>query len=98
MCCILFISSFFDDNWGWEFSDCWSDSYKTLIYCEIEDGKYYYFALGRLLSIRDYLIDQSYSGDLCRELGIYSYSDIFRCPKYEIKRVKRENLLTKLLG
>ena len=92
----LLILTFIDGpDESWEFSYCWVDSYKSLVSCEIEDGKYYYLAMGRLLGIKDIIINQEYC-QITKELGIGTFGDIFRCPKYETKQVKRENLLIKL--
>jgi hypothetical protein len=65
-----------------------------LIYCEEEDGFFYYFALGRLISKRDTQISRYYKPN--RELKINGFRDLFICPKYQTKKSKRETLLNKI--
>lgn len=81
-----------DDDAGWEFSDCWEDAFCTLIYCEEEDGYFYYFALGRLISKRDRQI----SYRMMSELHLDGFRDLYRCPKYQTKKQRRETLLDEI--
>ncbi len=83
-----------DDDIGWELEDCWKEAFCTLIYCEEENGNFYYFALGRLIDKRNKQVSRSYS--ITRELGIDGFRDLYRCPKYQTKTQKRETLLNKI--
>lgn len=83
-----------DDDLGWELEDCWYEAFGTLIYCEEENGKFYYFALGRLISERDRQVSRSYK--ITRELSIGGFRDLYRCPKYQTKTQRRETLLNKI--
>jgi hypothetical protein len=95
---IILIVAFFiglgDDDIGWEIGDSWEEAFCSLIYCEEEDGVFYYFALGRLINKRDTQIGRYYKAT--RELGITGFRDLYRCPKYQTKKEKRETLLSKL--
>jgi YD repeat-containing protein len=83
-----------DDDAGWEFSDCWEDAFCTLIYCEEENGEFYYFALGRLISKTNRQVSRSYK--ITNELHIDGFRDLYRCPKYQTKTQRRETLLNKI--
>ena len=83
-----------DDDAGWEFGDCWDEAFTTLIYCEEENGEFYYFALGRLISKTDRQVNRRYS--ITNELRIDGFRDLYRCPKYQTKTQKRETLLNKI--
>ena len=83
-----------DDDVGWEFGDCWDEAFCTLIYCEEEDGYFYYFALGRLISKRDRQISRSYR--MMSELHLDGFRDLYRCPKYQTKKQRRETLLDEI--
>ncbi len=92
---ILIICTFInDDDVGWEFQDVWVESFTTLIYCEEEDGYFYYFALGRLISKRDKQINRNYR--MVGELHIDGFRDLYRCPKYQTKKQRRETLLDEI--
>jgi hypothetical protein len=92
---ILIICTFInDEDVGWEIEDSWSTAFTTLIYCEEEDGYFYYFALGRLISKRDRQVSRSYR--MTSELHIDGFRDLYRCPKYQTKTQKRETLLNKI--
>lgn len=84
-----------DDDIGWELGDCWSEAFSTLIYCEEENGYFYYFALGRLISKTDRQVSRSYR--ITNELRIDGFRDLYRCPKYQTKTQKRETLLNKFV-
>lgn len=79
-----------DDTSGWEIEDCLKESLPFLITCELEDGKYYYMALGRLIKITD----KSHFAD---NLGIRNFTDILNCPKFKTKRQNRSDKLDQLL-
>ena len=81
-----------DDEADWEFGDCWDEAFTTLIYCEEEDGYFYYFALGRLISKRDRQI----SYRMMSELHLDGFRDLYRCPKYQTKKQRRETLLDEI--
>ena len=83
-----------DDDIGWELEDAWKEAFSTLIYCEEENGYFYYFALGRLISKRDRQISRSYVA--AKELNIDGFRDLYRCPKYQTKTQRRETLLNKI--
>ena len=87
----VLIVSILGDDVGWEFEDCWQEAFSTLIYCELENDVYYYFALGRMIDKRDRQIDR-YSC-AARTLNISSFRQLYRCPKYKTKRQNRENIL-----
>ena len=83
-----------DDDIGWELEDCWGEAFCTLIYCEEENGEFYYFALGRLISKTDRQVNRRYS--ITNELRIEGFRDLYRCPKYQTKTQRRETLLNKI--
>lgn len=83
-----------DDDAGWEFGDCWDEAFCTLIYCEEENGEFYYFALGRLITKTDRQVSRHYK--ITNELRIDGFRDLYRCPKYQTKTQKRETLLNKI--
>ncbi len=83
-----------DDDIGWGLEDAWKEAFSTLIYCEEENGEFYYFALGRLISKKDRQISAYYNA--CRELSIGGFRDLYRCPKYQTKTQRRETLLNKI--
>jgi hypothetical protein len=94
---VLVIAAFVgigDDDIGWGLEDAWKEAFSTLIYCEEENGIYYYFALGRLISKRDRQISTYYNA--CRELSIDGFRSLYRCPKYQTKTQRRETLLNKI--
>lgn len=83
-----------DDDIGWELEDSWKEAFSTLIYCEEENGYFYYFALGRLISKRDRQVGRNYR--ITHELGIDGFRDLYRCPEYQTKTQRRETLLNKI--
>lgn len=83
-----------DDDIGWGLEDAWKEAFCTLIYCEEENGYFYYFALGRLISKTDRQIVRNYR--ITHELGIDGFRDLYRCPKYQTKTQRRETLLNKI--
>jgi len=83
-----------DDDVGWELEDAWKSAFETLIYCEEENGIYYYFALGRLIEKRDRQAPRNYG--ICTELRISGFRELYRCPKYQTKTQRRETLLNKI--
>lgn len=92
---IIIICTFInDEDAGWEIEDSWERAFSTLIYCEEENGEFYYFALGRLISKRDKQVNRRYN--ITNELSIYGFRDLYRCPKYQTKTQRRETLLNKI--
>jgi len=92
---ILIICTFVnDDDINWESEDAWRESFNSLIYCEEENGEFYYFALGRLISKTDRQISRNYR--INQELRIDGFRDLYRCPKFQTKTQKRETLLNKI--
>ena len=83
-----------DDDVGWGLEDAWKEAFCTLIYCEEENGYFYYFALGRLISKKDRQIGRNYR--ITHELGISGFRDLYRCPEYQTKTQRRETLLNKI--
>ena len=83
-----------DDDIGWEIGECWDEAFSTLIYCEEENGEFYYFALGRLISKRDRQVSRNYH--ITSELKINGFRELYRCPKYQTKTQRRETLLNKI--
>jgi hypothetical protein len=90
----LIITCVPDDDINWGFKDAWKEAFSTLIYCEEENGYFYYFALGRLISKTDRQIGRNYS--IAYELRIDGFRDLYRCPKYQTKTQRRETLLNKI--
>ena len=97
---IILVIAFFmglgDDEVSWEFYECMEKSLSFLIYCEFEDNKFYYFALGRLIKKSDRQINDYYH-NIAHELNIHSFSDILNCPKFMTRSQKRGKLLDKLV-
>lgn len=92
---IVFIATIIgDSDTGWEVNDSWKEAISSLIYCEEDGGQFYYFVSGRLISKRDTMISRSQSA--MRELNIGGFRDIYRCPKYQTKSKKRDNILNKI--
>ena len=83
-----------DDDIGWEIGECWDEAFSTLIYCQEENGEFYYLALGRLISKRDRPVSRSYH--ITSELKINGFRELYRCPKYQTKTQRRETLLNKI--
>jgi hypothetical protein len=81
-----------DDDVSWELKKCYVKSLTTLVYCELEDGIYYYMVMGRLICKKDKIIH----GYHISNLGVNSFSEIYRLPKFSTKTMKRENNLQKL--
>jgi len=90
----LIITCVPDDDINWGFKDTWKEAFSTLIYCEEENGEFYYFALGRLISKTDRQINRRYS--ITDELRVDGFRDLYRCPKYQTKTQRRETLLNKI--
>jgi hypothetical protein len=88
---VVFFIGLDDDDIGWDFEDVWESAFCSLIYCEEENGVFYYFALGRLIEKRNNQISRHYNAN--RELKIGGFRDLYRCPKYQTKKQKRETLL-----
>jgi hypothetical protein len=82
-----------DDSAGWEIDDCIKESIPFLITCELEDGKYHYMALGRLIKISD----KPRTDNILYHLDIRSFTDILNCPKFKTKRQNRSDKLDKIL-
>jgi hypothetical protein len=82
-----------DDTSGWEIEDCLEESLPLLITCELEDGKYYYMALGRLIKVTDKPITH----DILYHLDIRKFTDILNYPKFKTKRQNRSEKLDKIL-
>jgi hypothetical protein len=95
MIIILTIAMFSpDDDINWEFEDAWREAFNCLIYCEEENGEFYYFALGRLISKTDRQVSRNYR--INQEFRIDGFRDLYRCPKFQTKTQRRETLLNKI--
>ena len=90
----IVVSLCYDKELNWEFDEVWVLAFCSLIYCEMEDGKYYYLALGRLLYTSDQLIRHS---NISGYLNVTNFSQLSNYPKFETKRAKREKALTEIL-
>ena len=93
---VCFIVGISDDDSAWEFDECLEKSLSFLIDCEIEDDKFYYMALGRLIKKSDRQLNDYYN-NIAHELNIHSFSDILNCPKFKTRSQKRGELLDKLV-
>jgi hypothetical protein len=82
-----------DDDIGWDFEECYERTINNLIYCELEDGVFYYMALDRLIGKSN---TQIASRRISDHFNVYSLSDIRKCPKFSTKTQNRNNLLDKL--
>jgi hypothetical protein len=78
---------------GWDLSDVHDKSFSELISCELEDNIYYYVALGRLVGKST---TQKKRDRVLGDFGVYGFSDLRLCPKWESKINKRDNKLSKL--
>ena len=85
-----------DDQLSWEFDMCSEEAFSLLIYCEEENGKFYYFVGNKLIAIRDSIADQKYC-TISRELGITSFEKLRSCPMYVTKKKRRERILNEIL-
>lgn len=79
-----------DDNW--DFKNVWQQSLLSLVSVELEDGIYHYMALGRLIGKSD----RSLTYRVFSNFNVHSLRDIYLCPKFETKRVKRNDILSKI--
>jgi hypothetical protein len=78
---------------GWDLDGCLVNSLNNIIYCELEDGVYYYMAFGRLIGKSDRQINPRRVSD---HFNTYSLSDLRKCPRFSTKTQNRNNLLDKL--
>ena len=85
-----------DEEVSWEFRDCWLNALSTLIVCELEDGKYYYMMLGRLVYKSDKLYEKYRSDKLVERFNIYGFRDLMNYPKFKTKTQTRNSKLEKL--
>jgi len=85
-----------DEEISWEFKDCWLSALSTLIVCELEDGKYYYMMLGRLVYKSDKLYEKYRSDKLAERFNIYRFRDLMNYPKFKTKTQTRNSKLEKL--
>jgi hypothetical protein len=82
-----------DDDISWDLDECLANSLNNIIYCELEDGVYYYMAFGRLIGKTDIQINPRRVSD---HFKTYSLSDLRKCPRFSTKTQNRNNLLDKL--
>lgn len=81
---------------GLEIDNANYEALSSLISCEIENEKFYYISCGRLIGIRNEIINQKYC-QISREFGINNFEKIRRCPVFKTKQQKREFILNKIL-
>jgi hypothetical protein len=89
---IVVVGSFLDEA-NWDISDVKKLAIRKIITCELEDGKYHYLSLGRLLGVYDRRI---VSDNLNYELRVYELDDVWRCPEFKTKKQNRNHKLDKL--
>lgn len=82
-----------DDDVSWALTRCLEKAMNDIIYCELEDGVYYYMAFGRLIGKSDIQINPRRVAD---RFHTYSLFDLRKCPKFSTKNQNRNNLLNKL--
>jgi hypothetical protein len=82
-----------DDDISWDLDGCLANSLNNIIYCELEDGVYYYMAFGRLIGKSNTQINPRRVSD---HFNTYSLSDLRKCPRFSTKTQNRNNLLDKL--
>ncbi len=82
----------FEDGVGWEFDLVSYKSLNYFIHCELEAGKFYYLAFGRLLGIED----KKLRGELLRNLGVSGLGDVKKCSKFKTKQRHRWEKLKSL--
>lgn len=94
---VLLISTFLEDDTGWEFSTVFREAISKVIRSEEESGEYYYTVFGRLIYKSDtVLTPSSYYGNLASYFGIRDISSITSLPKFKTKSKKRETLLNSI--
>jgi hypothetical protein len=82
-----------DTDVSWDLEDCQEQATNSIIQCELEDGVFYYTALGRLIGKSEHQISPQ---RICDTFKVYSLSNVKKCPKFSTKTEKRNNLLDKL--
>jgi hypothetical protein len=83
---LIFFATIFDDpDYDWDLYEVKCETLLSFITCEIEEGKFYYLAFGRLLGS----YTRKLSGEYLRNLNIYSLSDVKMCPKFKTKTESR---------
>jgi hypothetical protein len=82
-----------DDDISWDLYGCQSKSINDIIYCDTENGKFYYMALGRLVGESGVQINPQ---RVSEHFNVHSLSDLRKCPKFCTKKQNRNNLLNKL--
>lgn len=87
----IIIGIFIEDD-NFEFKSNWREALLSLVNVELENDKYYYMALGRLVGKSD----KSLTWNALSNFGVKSLRDIYLCPKYELKHTRRNNILSKL--
>jgi hypothetical protein len=90
---ILIIMTIFNDEYGWEIDEVIEESILSLVLCEIENDKYCYTIMDRLIGKNDKRIKTSY---ILSTFGIRNIKDVYLCPKYQTKSKKRELLLNEI--
>jgi hypothetical protein len=92
---ILLIASIVEDDVAWDLMEVFHKTISVLIECELEDGKYHYTILGRLISMQN---EKQYIGDtsLAYRFDINNITTILNLPKFKTKTEKRSRSLDKL--
>lgn len=88
---VVFIISVADE--GWDYNELYHDSFSAMIDCEIENGKFIYSMMGRLIGTSDEKIVRR---RICDRFYVYGFRDLKSCPKYKTKSKHRESLLNEL--
>lgn len=78
---------------GWGYREIYTDTFSCIIDCEIENGKFVYLAMGRLVGISDWQLSRT---GICREFDVYGFKDLKSRPKFKTKSQQRESLLNEL--
>lgn len=86
------IAGIFATEGDFNFKYNWREALLSLVNVELENDTYYYMALGRLVGKSD----KSLTWNALSNFGVKSLRDIYLCPKYELKHIRRNNILSKL--
>lgn len=80
----------YDQNWNYDTN--WRKSLLSLLNVELENDTYHYMALGRLIGKSK----KSLTSRALDNFGVTSLTDIYLCPKFQTKNIKRNNIISKL--
>lgn len=93
---IFMIMSWVEDreDLHWEFKRCCQIAFGILITCDLEEGYYYYTALGRLVAKSQHTMTYYYEH---RKFGANSFPTLLNCPRFKTKKQRRNEVLNKLV-